>query len=120
MEFLGEIRNEKTKFTILKNSLFSIIPSECYETFCLTAIESMGCGVPIISTKIGSLKYLVQDGKNGLTFEVGNHKELTLKMEHLINNKTIALKFGKNGRKQFLKNYTDDFNYKLYQTLIDK
>ena len=80
----------------------------------------MGCGVPIISTKIGSLKYLVQDGKNGLTFEVGNHKELTLKMEHLINNKTIALKFGKNGRKQFLKNYTDDFNYKLYQTLIDK
>jgi glycosyltransferase involved in cell wall biosynthesis len=120
VEFLGEIRNEKTKFTILKNSLFSIIPSECYETFCLTAIESMGCGVPIISTKIGSLKYLVQDGKNGLTFEVGNHKELTLKMEHLINNKTIALKFGKNGRKQFLKNYTDDFNYKLYQTLIDK
>ena len=120
VEFLGEIRDEKNKFTILKNSHFSIIPSECYETFCLTAIESMGCGVPIISTRLGSLSYLIQNNINGLTFNAGNYKELTVKMETLINNKTKSMQLGKKGRQQYLSYYTSTANYELYQSIINK
>ena len=48
-----------------------LMPSEM-ESFGLAALEAMACSVPTIATRVGGVPELIQDGMNGLLFEVGD------------------------------------------------
>lgn len=53
------------------------------ETFCLNAIESMSCGVPVISFKKTSLNRLIKNNING--FKVDNFNQIYEKIIKMIN-----------------------------------
>lgn len=48
-----------------------LMPSEM-ESFGLAALEAMACSVPAIATRVGGVPELIDDGHNGLLFEVGD------------------------------------------------
>jgi N-acetyl-alpha-D-glucosaminyl L-malate synthase BshA len=48
-----------------------LMPSEM-ESFGLAALEAMACHVPTIATRVGGVPELIDDGKSGLLFEVGD------------------------------------------------
>ncbi len=48
-----------------------VIPSE-NESFGLSALEAMACGVPVISSDAGGLTELVQHGQNGFAAPIGD------------------------------------------------
>jgi N-acetyl-alpha-D-glucosaminyl L-malate synthase BshA len=48
-----------------------LMPSEM-ESFGLAALEAMACRVPSISTNVGGVPELIDDGVNGFLFEVGD------------------------------------------------
>src|SRR5665213_130709 len=48
-----------------------VMPSEM-ESFGLAALEAMACGVPSIATRVGGVPELIEDGRNGLLFDVGD------------------------------------------------
>ncbi len=48
-----------------------LMPSSM-ESFGLAALEAMACGVPCIATRVGGVPELVDDGVNGLLYEVGD------------------------------------------------
>ena len=48
-----------------------LMPSEM-ESFGLAALEAMACGVPTIATDVGGVPELIDDGRNGLLFGVGD------------------------------------------------
>ncbi len=60
-----------------------ILPSR-YESFGMVALEAMGCGTPVIASRVGGLQYTVQDGQNGLLFSEGNWKELAERIRDVI------------------------------------
>lgn len=83
IEFLGfktgvELNN------YIKKAKAVIIPSEWYENGPYSAMEAMGYGRPLIVSNIGGLPELVQDGVNGFIFNLGDKKDLSLKINELL------------------------------------
>jgi N-acetyl-alpha-D-glucosaminyl L-malate synthase BshA len=68
VHFLGE--QDQLEPLFLCADLF-LLPSE-QESFGLTALEAMNCGVPVIATDIGGLPEVITHGETGYLFPVGD------------------------------------------------
>lgn len=85
MRFMGEISDaQKAKAFEEMDAL--IVPSIWFENFSLVTQEAFLFGVPVIASDIGALRELVEDGKNGLLFRVGDAADLRSKVEYLVRN----------------------------------
>ena len=68
VHFLGKQDNVNE---LLPLADLMLMPSEM-ESFGLAALEAMACGVPTVATRVGGVPELVNDGHNGLLFNVGD------------------------------------------------
>ena len=80
-----------------------VFPSLVPEAFGRVAIEAMASGKPVIATKIGGIKEIVNDKVNGFLFSAGDHNKLKEIIEYLLKNKELRDIIGENGRKESLK-----------------
>jgi glycosyltransferase involved in cell wall biosynthesis len=85
IELVG-FKQGSEKWKILRESLFVVVPSEWYETFCMAALEAFAAGKPVVASNLGSLPYVIEDGKSGILFESGNVDDLIEKVNHLLAN----------------------------------
>lgn len=72
IEFLGEMKFDQIK-EYLRNCMLTIVPSELYDNFPNSVIESFAFKKPVVATNIGSLPELVEDGTTGRLF---NYKDV--------------------------------------------
>lgn len=110
IEFLGQ-KSLSEVLDYIKKALFVIVPSECYETGVRVIIESFACGVPLVASDHGAMKELITDHKTGLLFTPKDSRDLTAKINYLINNRDATKKMGFNARKEFEVKYTEEKNY---------
>ena len=68
IHFLGKQDNVNE---LLPLADLMLMPSEM-ESFGLAALEAMACRVPAIATRVGGVPELIDDGVNGLLFDVGD------------------------------------------------
>jgi N-acetyl-alpha-D-glucosaminyl L-malate synthase BshA len=68
VHFLGKQDNVQE---LLPLADLMLMPSEM-ESFGLAALEAMACRVPAIATRIGGVPELINDGVNGMLFDVGD------------------------------------------------
>lgn len=73
--FLGAVEREKLPFYYSLADV-CVVPS-LYETFGLVAVEAMSCGVPVIASKVGGLKFTIKEGFSGLHFVPGRSDSLS-------------------------------------------
>ena len=81
VEFAGSCSREECARR-LKDSQAFVLPSR-YETFGIVFVEAMGCGLPIIMTKIGAWKTLVRP-ETGLAVETEDPAGHAYAMETMI------------------------------------
>ncbi len=94
VEFIGHVSGQN-KQRLIAEAICTIIPSECYENFPMTALESLSLGTPVIASSIGGLPDIIQPGLTGLLFEPGNHEQLAKCIQTLIdtpNKSTVMAK----------------------------
>jgi len=73
-----------------------IVPSIWHENSPLTIHEAFMARVPVITSNIGGMAELVQDGINGLLFQVGDSKDLSKRMQMIIDNPDLIGRLKKN------------------------
>lgn len=95
----------------MNQSVALVLPSIWYENFPRTLVEAFSCGLPVISSRIGALAELVEDGVTGLLFESGNANDLAVKMQWAQENPEQMSLMGQNARKKYEAEYTSDRNY---------
>ena len=82
-----------------------VLPSR-YETFPMGLLEAYACDKPVVASRVGGLKDLVLNKATGLSFDLGNIRQLTNSILYLVNNDDKAREMGLRG-KQFVKeNFT--------------
>lgn len=121
IKFLGHIKGERLKTTI-RNSLFTILPSEWYENCPYSVLEAFALGKPVIGSNIGGIPELIEDGVDGLLFEPGNAEDLSAKISYLLNRTYLVQQMGGNARKKVKEEYNPELYYgrlmEIYQRLM--
>ena len=123
IKFLGRIPNEKL-FQYYQESLAVVMPSVWMENNPIVALEAMANKTPIIASNIGGFPDLVEDGKNGYLFEMGNYKELAKYIKKLYNNIEFSKILGEFGFRKVKREFNKEKYYKklieIYRGIIEK
>lgn len=95
IEFLGRKGFDEIQLYLSKCS-FTIVPSEWYDNFPNTILESFAFKKCAVATNTGSLKELVIDNETGLLFEIKDIADLKSKIAYLFYNTIICQELGEN------------------------
>ena len=111
VEFLGRMTFEQIE-SYLNECLCTVVPSEWYDNFPNTVLESYAYGKCVIASDIGSLTTMVDDGETGRRFVCGDSDDLRRCILSLLDNPAEARRMGQNGRRKILTEYSPDEHYR--------
>ena len=119
VEFVGQKLAHEVR-RIMGESKVSVLPSEWWETFGLTVIESMKAGTPVVTSDLGALPEIVQDGCFGEVFEAGNAEACAASIERLLERKDYD-EMCAEARRVAKMMYSEEANYeqlmKIYESV---
>jgi glycosyltransferase involved in cell wall biosynthesis len=67
-----------------------LLPSR-EESFGLAALEAMACGVPVVASRVGGLPEVIEDGRSGYLFTMGDTDEAAEKAVKLLQDRELYL-----------------------------
>ncbi|NPA79686.1 MAG: glycosyltransferase family 4 protein, partial [Thermotogae bacterium] len=72
-------------------------PKVWTESLGLVLVEAMMHGTPVIASRVGGPLDLIEEGKNGLFFEVEDYEDLALQMEKILTDERLQRRMGEYG-----------------------
>ncbi|ACP49283.1 glycosyl transferase group 1 [Sulfolobus islandicus Y.N.15.51] len=101
--FLGYV-DDLTKIQAIDSSSLVVIPSisDYVEAFSITLSEAWSREKAVVGSAVGSLKFRIINGVNGVLVPAGDHITLAEEINKLLDNKKLAEKMGKEGRKEVI------------------
>lgn len=108
--FTGKL-DFKQMIPYLQSCLCTICPSEWYDNFPNSVLESYAFEKPVLASRIGSLRDLIVNNETGLHFEAGDSRDILEKVEYIYNNPTEAQRMGKNSYTKLIKEYSSQLHY---------
>lgn len=117
IHFLG-MRKEVA--SILEECDLLIMPSES-ESFCLTALEAMASGMPVIASRVGGLPEVVKHGETGYLFSKGRYATAARYAVQILSNPHLYKSMSSAARERaflFDKNRVVSIYEKLYNQIL--
>lgn len=102
---------------LYRQALAVLVPSVCYETFCLTAAESLSVGTPVIARDHGALREMIMTSEGGLCFST--QAECLAAMERVRENAELREGLGERGQRYAQRNWTTDHFIEGYVALVE-
>ncbi|HQM02986.1 MAG TPA: glycosyltransferase family 4 protein [Ruminococcus flavefaciens] len=116
IHYMG-FRQQSEIFDYLKRAKALIFPSELYEGFPMTLIESFSFGTPVICSDIGNGADIVKKANAGIVFGLGNKNDFqnaVAKIDEAFDN------LSRNARKAYKNHFTPEANYKELKRIYEK
>jgi glycosyltransferase involved in cell wall biosynthesis len=119
VEFLGHVAKLRV-YELTLQAECVVCPSEWYENYPFSVIESLLMSKPVIGANIGGIPELVLDGKTGLLFEAGDVAQLKEKILELWHNPDYAQQLGANAREHAWQRVNAQTHWNMLSTVIDQ
>jgi glycosyltransferase involved in cell wall biosynthesis len=84
----------------------AVFPSLADETFGVAICEAMACGRAVISTRVGGIPELVNEGESGILVEPKNWQELGEEMARLLSDPHRRFRLGETALDRVKKSFT--------------
>jgi glycosyltransferase involved in cell wall biosynthesis len=97
---------------LVRGAIASIVPSICYETFGLSAAESLAYGKPVIASRIGGLPEVVCDEEDAFLIEPGDVEQLKVAVRRLSSSRAMAESMGRAGRRNVERKFSRNEHYR--------
>ena len=104
---------------ILNAADLFLMPSQS-ESFGLSALEAMACGVPVVSTSVGGLPELNIHNETGYIAEIGDIDRMAKYAVELLTNEKRYKSFSKNSRDRAVKNFDKNLIVPKYVDYYEK
>jgi len=100
-------RSQVDIFSYLNTARLFVLPS-LSEGIPVSLMEAMAMELPVVATQITGIPELVTDGMNGFLVAPRDPEALAARIEQLLSEPSLAVEFGKNGRRKV----EDEFDLK--------
>jgi len=114
IELVGEVDD-------IPNFLHSVdiyIQPSQWEGLCITVIEAMAAGLPVVASHVGGIKYNVENGINGYLHDPGDIDGFGNSIRVLASNSDLRQQFGSVGRNFVAQNYTQNQLIEAFEDAI--
>lgn len=100
---MGKVPNDKVPDILNELDVFCITSNK--ESFGVSVVEAMACGLPIVATDAEGFCEVMEDKKTGYIVEKKNVEAIAKALELLVKNEKLRKDFGQEGRKKVIEHY---------------
>ncbi len=95
--FLGRL--ERPQIVDLYHSAHAMLNPSRVDNMPNSVLEALACGLPVISTNVGGVPYIVQDGQTAILVDPDNAQEMAQAIIKLCNDSTLRSYLRESGRR---------------------
>jgi glycosyltransferase involved in cell wall biosynthesis len=95
-KFVGYLKGEALSQAYASADIFTF--SSAIETFGLVVVEAMAAGLPVVSSRVGGIRDVVQEGETGYTFDVNDLDQLVSGVQKVAIDRQNIDRMGRNAR----------------------
>lgn len=117
VEFLGWVDSD-ARAKLLDEAAIYVLPSY-NEGLPMSVLEAMSAGLATITTRVGGLPELIENGKTGVLIEPGDVSALTAAIHSLVQNPGKRRQIGDAARKRIESSYSRDIVLKKLETIYE-
>lgn len=104
---------------ILNAADLFLLPSQS-ESFGLSALEAMACGLPVVSSSVGGIPELVLHNETGFIAEFGDVERMAKYSVDLLTNEKKYKKFSENSRIRAVQSFSNELIIPQYEAYYEK
>lgn len=116
--FAGSLNSAQMVSAYQQAHIFALPTSS--DSYPMVIIEAMACGLPVISTKIGGIPSMIEDGKEGFLIHPHDHKILADKIKKILLDVQMAESFSRAARKRVEKEFSWCSRVQAYDNILKK
>ncbi|EOR28258.1 putative transferase [Clostridium sartagoforme AAU1] len=113
-------KDKSEVINLIRKAKAIIVPSQCYEGFPMTIVESFSVGTAVIAGAIGNLECIVENEENGLLFKYDDPIKLALTVKRLNEDSELLRKLSNGAKQYYRRDYNDEINYKILVNIYNK
>jgi glycosyltransferase involved in cell wall biosynthesis len=114
VRFPGSQRDVRSALAVM--DVF-VLPSSSVETFSNAALEAMSMGCPVVLSNVGGAAEMIEHGRSGLLFAVGDESGLVSQMNMLYESANRRREIGEQARNRILERFRFEDMVAQYKAL---
>lgn len=99
------------------NALDVLVVPSLEDGWCMTAVEAMSCGVPVIVTTTTGMSQIIEDGVNGFIISPASTEEIAEKLEWFVSHEEERIAMGKAARETALRYDIPTYKHRFIDAL---
>jgi D-inositol-3-phosphate glycosyltransferase len=96
--FVG--RRDRAELKTYYNAADIFVSTPWYEPFGITPLEAMACGVPVVGSRVGGIKFSVRDGETGYLVPPDDPAALAERIAHLYHHPKLLAVLGQQAHRR--------------------